>query len=77
MKYDETVPFYLTKSEALAKVGLSVRAKVDIATNTAAHYPIPEGTPGTVVNSRPVKKKVHRRWAVDIGVNSTKLGLPL
>ncbi len=67
MKYDENIPFYFTKREALTKVGKSVRAKANTQSNSSGSYPIPNGTPGTVIVARVFKNtRQHRRWAVEV-----------
>lgn len=66
MKYDESILFFFTKSEAQSKVGKAVRAKVDTSTTTALSYPIPKGTPGTVTDA---SKFEHRRWVVVVKWN--------
>ena len=67
VSYDKTVPFYFTKREALPKVGQSVRAKVETRSSSAASYPIPKGTSGTVLDAKVYKRtRAHRRWALEV-----------
>ena len=63
--YDESSPLHFTKREAQAKVGKSVRAKVNTKTYSYMTLPVPAGTSGNVVKAticRPGRQ--HRRWGV-------------